>query len=90
VTSIDRENWLVNRSSEVRRNQLLGKIPIMNKYFGSGENSSEQIDKLTSGLEQIVFMPSSRSARFKERVSKVGNGKARSLRPMRPWGRNAM
>jgi len=90
VTSIDRKKWQANRSSVVRRNQLLGKIPIINKYFGSGESSSEQIDKLSSGLEQIVFIPSSRTAKFKERVTKVGNSKVRSLRPMRPWGRNAM
>jgi len=89
VTSIDRDQWQVNRSSVVRRNQLLGKIPIMSKYFGRGGSSSEQIDKLSSGLEQIVFIPSKRSARFKERVSKVGNGKPRGLRPMRPWGRNS-
>lgn len=89
VTSIDRKKWQANRSSEVRRNKFLGNIPIMGKYIGRGGSSSEEFDKLSSGLEQIVFIPSSRSARFKEKVTKLGNSKVRNLRPMRPWGPNS-
>lgn len=90
VTSMDRERWHVNRASEMRRNQLLGKIPLVNKVLGRGGNSSAEINKISSGLEQIVFVPSSRTSKFKEMVSKVGNGKARGLRPMKPWGCDAM
>jgi len=90
VTSMDRDRWHVNRASEVRRNQLLGKIPLVNKILGRSVNSSAEITKISTGLEQIVFVPSSRAAKFKEMVSKVGNGKAQGLRPMKPWGTDAM
>lgn len=86
VTSMDRDRWHVNRASEVRRNQLLGKIPLLNKFLGDDESSTAEIDKISSGLEQVVFVPSSRAGKFKEMVSKVGNGKARGVRQMKSWG----
>jgi len=90
VTSMDRDRWHVNRAAEARRNQLLGKIPLVNKILGSDDSSAVEVDKVSSGLKQIVFVPSSRASRFKEMVSKIGNGKAQGLRPMKRWGRDAM
>lgn len=90
VTSMDRDRWNVRRAAEVRRNKLLGKIPLVGKVLGSDDIGAIEVSKVPSGLEQIVFVPSSRASTYKEMVSKIGNGQAQGLRPMKPWGYDTM
>jgi hypothetical protein len=70
LTSMDRDNWKKRQQKHSWVKQPLGAIK---DVFSS--------QKL-SGLESITFVPSSRSAEYKEAISGRGNGKAR-LRPMR-------
>ena len=81
VTSIDRDQWKVKRARQLRTAGILGKVPLLNKITGKDGSAS---DKTSSGLEQVVFVPNSKNSRFKESVTKFGNGQAR-LRPMRRW-----
>jgi len=87
VTSMDRKRWMGNRASQVRRSRLLGKIPLLNKVVGT---TNPAIEVSNNGLERIIFVPSSKSARYKERTSRTGNSKAQGLKPMKKWGRDAM
>ncbi|KAL3784570.1 hypothetical protein HJC23_010694 [Cyclotella cryptica] len=86
VTSIDKEQWKKERRSELLREKKgwIGKIPIVHHLVGGKKSSSA----VKSGLERVVFVPSSLGVQAKERISAAGNRKAR-LRPMRAWGRNA-
>jgi hypothetical protein len=81
VTSLDKDQWKLERRAELlkERKGLLGKVPIVNNFL---------VKKGKSGLEGVVFVPSSLGVQAKERISGKGNGKAR-LRPMRAWGKNA-
>lgn len=91
VTSIDRDQWNVNRFTQLKRDGLLSKIPVINKLTGT-EGAAKIANKNvlpTSGLDDIVFIPNSKSTSFKETITSVGSTKTR-LRPMRPWGRDAM
>jgi hypothetical protein len=89
VTSIDRDQWNVKRFAQLRRDALLGKIPLLNKITGTEGSTCTDIKLTPSGLDNVVFIPNSKSTKFKEQISSVGNGKAR-LRPMRMWGRDTM
>jgi len=90
VTSMDRDEWRVTRNMKLKRDALLGKIPVLNKITGTDRVIYKGSRDLSSGLENIVFVPNSKNTKFKQCISKVGNGKPRGLRPMRPWGRDAM
>lgn len=85
VTSIDKEQWKKERRSELLREKKgwIGKIPVVHHLVGGKKSSTAR-----SGLEQVVFVPSSLGVQAKERISAAGNRKAR-LRPMRAWGKNA-
>jgi len=95
VTSIDRDQWRVARRGQLRREQVIDSVlsnlsfvPFVSRLPGS-ENVKAPVSTggETSGLEQVVFVPSSRNVNAKERISNVGGSKAR-LRPMRPWGKD--
>lgn len=95
VTSIDRDQWRVARRGQLRREQVMDSalsklsfVPFIGKLAGS-ENAKPPATAggKTSGLEQVVFVPSSRNVNAKERTSNIGGSKAR-LRPMRPWGKD--
>mmetsp|Transcript_29589 Transcript_29589/g.45172 ORF Transcript_29589/g.45172 Transcript_29589/m.45172 type:complete len:426 (-) Transcript_29589:61-1338(-) len=89
VTSVDRDQWKVTRAMQLRRAGILGKIPVINKITGNTSENRE-VNKVVSGLGQIIFVPNSKNTKFKENISLAGNNKARGMRPMRPWGRDAM
>ena len=89
VTSMDRDQWKVKRAIQLRTAGILGKVPLLNKITGQ-DGSTREKSKVSSGLEQIVFVPNSKNTKFKESVSKIGNSQARGLRPMRPWGKDMM
>jgi len=86
VTSIDKDQWRAERRSELVRDQkgLVGKIPILHNLINTGKKSASK----KSGLEKVVFVPSSLGIQAKERISAAGSMKTR-LRPMRAWGKNA-
>lgn len=87
VTSIDRDQWKVKRAIQLRTAGILGKVPLLNKITGQiGFEGS----KTSSGLEQVVFVPNSKSTSFKEEISRIGNSQPQGLRPMRPWGKDTM
>lgn len=79
ITSIDRDQWKTKYNKRFRA----GVRKYIPSFFG-------EKNKVSTGLEQVVFIPNSKSAKFKNQVSKVGNSKPRGLRPMRPWGRYMM
>mmetsp|Transcript_190 Transcript_190/g.240 ORF Transcript_190/g.240 Transcript_190/m.240 type:complete len:424 (-) Transcript_190:29-1300(-) len=85
VTSIDKDQWKNERRAELQRERkgLWGKIPLVHNFVKGGS-----ISTVNSGLERVVFVPSSLGVQAKQRVSKRGNMKAR-LRPMRAWGKNS-
>ena len=86
VTSIDKEQWKAQRRAELVRESkgIWGKIPVLRVLFKGTKNSMVS----SSGLDKVVFVPSSLGVRAKERIRANGNRKAR-LRPMRAWGKNA-
>jgi hypothetical protein len=89
VTSIDREQWRTKRAKQLRTAGIVGKIPVINKITGKegvGSSGSSK-GKISSGLEQVVFVPNSKGTKFKESVSALGNSQARLPR-MRPWGKD--
>jgi len=75
ITSMDRDSekqrMVRSKTSLVKRAQNIVKRSV----------------KASSGLEQIVFVPTSKSTKFKEDMTKNGNSQVRPLSPMRPWGR---
>jgi hypothetical protein len=79
ITSIDRDQWKSRYTKRLRA----GFRKHLPSFFG-------EKNKVSTGLEQVVFIPNSKSAKFKNQVSKVGNSKPRGLRPMRPWGKYMM
>lgn len=62
----------------------MGKIPILHNLINTGKKSASK----KSGLEKVVFVPSSLGIQAKERISAAGSMKTR-LRPMRAWGKDA-
>jgi hypothetical protein len=86
VTSIDKDQWKSERRSELVRERKgwVGKIPIVHNLFQRGKSSAT----VNSGLDKVMFVPSSLGAEAKSRISDHGSMKAR-LRPMRAWGKNA-
>ncbi len=84
VTSIDKDQWKNKRRAELAREKkgILGRIPVVHNLIKS-KNAA-----VHSGLEQIIFVPSSLGVQAKGRISAMGSMKTR-LRPMRAWGRNA-
>ncbi|KAL7495684.1 hypothetical protein ACHAWT_006866 [Skeletonema menzelii] len=86
VTSIDKDQWRAERRSELVREQkgFVGKIPILHNLINTGNKNASK----KSGLEKVVFVPSSLGIEAKERISAAGSMKTR-LRPMRAWGKNA-
>lgn len=76
ISSLDRDQWKKKHAQQRRFK--------WNKFTPFPFGAKSQV---SSGLEQIIFIPNSKSTRFKNQVSKVGNGKPRGLRPMRPWGK---
>jgi hypothetical protein len=90
VTSMDRNEWNIKRVAQLRRDELLSKIPVINKLTGTeGARRYGKSNILPSGLDDIIFIPNSKSTSFKESITSIGNSKPR-LRPMRPWGRDTM
>lgn len=85
VTSIDKDQWKAERRAELRREQkgFLGRIPIVHNFVKGSKSAGKK-----SGLEKVVFVPSSLGIEAKARISANGNRKTR-LRPMRAWGPNA-
>ncbi|KAL3811018.1 hypothetical protein ACHAXA_010279 [Cyclostephanos tholiformis] len=86
VTSIDKDQWKTQRRAELDREKkgIFGMIPVLNHFVkakGSGAAAA-------SGLDKVVFVPSSLGVQAKERIRANGNRKAR-LRSMRAWGKNA-
>ena len=65
------------------RKGWIGKIPVVHHLF-KGKGTSA----IKSGLDKVVFVPSSLGIQAKGRISEYGSMKAR-LRPMRSWGKNA-
>lgn len=86
VTSIDKEQWKTQRRAELVREQkgFVGKIPIIHNLVNTGKKNASK----KSGLEKVVFVPSSLSVQAKEKISAAGSMKTR-LRPMKAWGKNA-
>ena len=86
VTSIDKDQWRAQRRTELVRERkgVLGKIPVIHNFITKG--SAKAAAK--SGLEKVVFVPSSLGIQAKARIRANGNRKAR-LRPMKAWGKNA-
>lgn len=84
VTSIDKDQWKTERRAELIREKkgFLGRIPVVHRFVGKSRAAK------SSGLEKVIFIPSSLGVQAKERISAHGNSKAR-LRPMRAWGKNA-
>lgn len=84
VTSIDKDQWKTERRAELVREKkgFLGKIPVVHRLVGKNTTAKR------SGLEKVVFVPSSLGVQAKERIRANGNRKTR-LRPMRAWGKNA-
>jgi hypothetical protein len=73
LTSMDKD--AAQRSDAKRRNpKELVLDPLRKRFLSRPENDPD--------LDQIVFVPSSRSVQYKEAMSARGNGKCR-LRPMR-------
>ena len=86
VTSIDKDQWKTQRRAELEREKkgIFGMIPVLHHFVkskGSGTAAA-------SGLDKVVFVPSSLGVQAKERIRANGNRKAR-LRSMRAWGKNA-
>ena len=88
VSSIDKAQWQNQRNADLMRKGLIANVPILKKIIGNDVTAKPL--KLSTGLENIVFVPNSKASNFKQTISRVGNGKPRGLRPMRPWGRDAM
>jgi hypothetical protein len=88
VTSIDKDQWKAQRRAELDREMkgVWGKIPVLHHLFKGKVTSS--LGAAASGLDRIIFIPSSLGVQAKERIRANGNRKAR-LRPMRAWGKNA-
>ena len=88
VTSIDKDQWKAHRRAELEREMMgfWGKIPVLHHLFRGKATAS--LGAAASGLDKIIFIPSSLGVQAKERIRANGNRKAR-LRPMRAWGRNA-
>ena len=86
VTSIDKDQWKDERRSELVRERkgMVGKIPVVHRLF-KGKTSTSAVK---SGLEKVIFIPSSLGIQAKGRISNGGSRKSR-LRPMRAWGKNA-
>ena len=86
VTSIDKDQWKTQRRAELVREQkgFVGKIPIIHNLVNTGKKNASK----KSGLEKVVFVPSSLSVQAKEKISAAGSMKTR-LRPMKAWGKNA-
>lgn len=94
VTSIDKDQWRVARSRQLRREQVvdsvLSRVPIVGRLLQGDvvpSRDGTEGGSQPSGLEQVTFVPSSRTVGYKERVSSLGGSKSR-LKPMRPWGKN--
>jgi len=86
VTSIDKDQWKLQRRAElIRENKgLVGKIPIIHHFIKGKITASTT----KSGLEKVVFIPSTLGVQAKERISMSGSMKSR-LKPMRHWGKNS-
>lgn len=86
VTSIDKDQWKSERRAELVRGSkgFWGKIPLVHNFVKGRVSASAA----KSGLEKIVFVPSSLSVQAKEGISTRGSRKSR-LKPMRPWGKNS-
>jgi hypothetical protein len=89
VTSLDKDQWNVKRAGQLRRDALLGKIPVINKVTGTQGATCNRGKTTPSGLDDVIFIPNSKNTKFKEQITSVGNSKAR-LRTMRMWGRDTM
>ena len=89
VTSIDKDQWKAHRRAELDREMkgVWGKIPVLHHLF-KGKKATSSLGAAASGLDKIIFIPSSLGVQAKERIRANGNRKAR-LRPMRAWGKNA-
>jgi len=85
VSSIDKDQWKTERRSELIRERkgFFGKIPVVHNFVKSKIATAGK-----SGLENVVFVPSSLSAQAKERISEAGSMKTR-LKPMRSWGKKS-
>lgn len=94
VSSIDKAQWQQKRKRDLMRKSLVAKVPLLKNTLGddawSAANYNKNAIKASTGLENVVFVANSKSVEYKNSVQKVGDGKARGLRPMKRWGRDAM
>lgn len=86
VTSIDKDQWKIHRRAElIRENKgFVGKIPLIHNFIKGKLSASAK----KSGLEKILFVPSTLGVQAKARISMKGSGKSR-LKPMRHWGKRS-
>jgi hypothetical protein len=87
VTSIDRDQWKAKRAGGVKR--IMGRMT-GGVWKKGGDKGANRVVGSGGDLEQLIFIPNSKNTKFKESISRIGNGQARGLRPMRPWGRDLM
>jgi hypothetical protein len=79
LTSMDMEQW------RLRQNRFKG---IVNLFSGKDKKKDKLFYK-ASDLQNIVFIPNSKTVKYKELISRVGSSKVKFLRPMRAWGKDA-
>jgi hypothetical protein len=79
LTSMDMEQW------RLRQNRFKG---IVNLFSGKNKKKEKLFYK-ASDLQNIVFIPNSKTVKYKELISRVGSSKVKFLRPMRAWGKDA-
>jgi len=84
VTSIDKDQWKGQRRAELIREKkgMMGKVPILHNLMKGASPGAK------SGLEKVLFVPTSLGVQAKESISSSGSMKTR-LRPMRAWGKQA-
>ena len=87
ITSIDKEQWKMQRRAELIRESkgIWGKIPVLHVLFKGKKTPAASS---SASLKTVIFVPSSMGVQAKERIRANGNRKAR-LRPMRAWGKDA-
>mmetsp|Transcript_39573 Transcript_39573/g.59453 ORF Transcript_39573/g.59453 Transcript_39573/m.59453 type:complete len:443 (-) Transcript_39573:405-1733(-) len=83
VSSLDKDQWKVKRNEELahKADGFVGSIPVVNSIVRKIKGLKEE-KAISSGLEQVTFVPSSRNVEIKVAMSTIGNGKAR-IRNMR-------
>jgi len=94
VSSIDKAQWQQQRNIDLMRKSLVAKVPLLKHTLGNdawtATNFNKKVLKASTGLENVVFVANSKSVEYNNLVSRMGDSKARRLRPMKKWGQDAM